>query len=235
MTVKPFVLLYILAQMYIFLLFLDHKNAVENYLQSIKSPENNVNVAVAKLLFLGPSFQGKTVTRLRLTKNITNLSSNPSYDKSNTQMSEQTIVTCKNVHRGVVLAAEEGDDWEVVERIEQEVEMFIRNKSTHETQLDLSGGHAKSTPKYIPNEESKTEDELEQESLSSSTKEVVPSPSTTSVHLEDISHDLPPSNSIILSGESVQASAESILKKKLGTCSLNNYATQHLTLNGCNC
>ena len=48
--------------------------SVDQYMSAIKS-DDVVNVMVAKLIFLGPSMQGKTVTRQRLTKAIKNISS----------------------------------------------------------------------------------------------------------------------------------------------------------------
>ena len=175
-----------------------------------------MNVAVAKLLFLGPSLQGKTVTRKRLTKMITNLSLDPSDDMSNTGISEQTtVITCKNLHQGVILAAEEGDDWKVVEDIEQEVEMFIHTESMQKSKSDPSDCHVESTQKYIPNETLKPEHCSEQISLGS-TAEKVPSSSPSSVHPEIETHGLAPTSSK-LSAEPVHLSAESIfhfLQKK---------------------
>ena len=48
--------------------------SVDQYMSALKS-DDVVNVMVAKLIFLGPSMQGKTVTRQRLTKAIKNISS----------------------------------------------------------------------------------------------------------------------------------------------------------------
>ncbi len=82
-----------------------------------------MEVAVAKLIFLGPSMQGKTVTRKRLTNVITNISSDKSEDESNTEISEQTTI-----HRSTILVTGE-EDWKIIENIEQEVEMFLEAKS----------------------------------------------------------------------------------------------------------
>ncbi len=99
-----------------------------------------MEVAVAKLIFLGPSMQGKTVTRKRLTNVITNISSETGEDKSNTGISEQTTVMCKNIHRSTILIAGE-KDWKIIN--EQEVEMFMEAKSrpkkgSKQTQSDSS-------------------------------------------------------------------------------------------------
>ncbi len=78
---------------------------------------------------------------------------------TNTGISEQTtVITCKNLYRGVILA-EEGDDWKVVEDIEQEVEMFINTKSTQKSTLNSS---VESSEQYIPDETLKTKDYPEQ-------------------------------------------------------------------------
>ncbi len=188
---------------------LDHKNTVENYLELIKSPENTVNVAVTKLLFLGPSLQGKTVTRKRLTKMIRNLSSDPSDDKSNTGICEQsTVITCKNLYRGVILAEEEGDDWKVVEDIEQEVETFINTQSIPKDKFDSS---VESPQQYIPNEALKTKESPEQNFLDPSVEEISSSP-PSSVHPETETHEkthvIVPSSE--LSVEEIQISPEYI-------------------------
>ncbi len=175
----------------------------------IKSPENTVNVAVTKLLFLGPSLQGKTVTRKRLTKIIRNLSSDPSDDKSNTGICEQsTVITCKNLYRGVILAEEEGDDWKVVEDIEQEVETFINTQSIPKDKFDSS---VESPQQYIPNETLKTKESPEQKSLNSSVEEISSSP-PSSVHPETETHENTHVNvpSSELSAEDIQISPEYI-------------------------
>ncbi len=175
----------------------------------IKSPENTVNVAVTKLLFLGPSLQGKTVTRKRLTKMIRNLSSDPSDDKSNTGICEQsTVITCKNLYRGVILAEEEGEDWKVVEDIEQEVETFINTQSIPKDKFDSS---VKSPQQYIPNETLNTKENPEQKSLDSSVEEISSS-SPSSVHPETETHEKTHVNvpSSELSVEDIQISPENI-------------------------
>ncbi len=171
----------------------------------IKSPENTVKVAVTKLLFLGPSLQGKTVTRKRLTKMIRNLSSDPSDDKSNTGICEQsTVITCKNLYRGVILTEEEGDDWKVVEDIEQEVETFINTQSIPKDKFDSSFD---SPQQYIPNETLKTKESPEQKNLDSSV-EVISSSPPPSVHSETDTHVIVPSSE--LSVEEIQISPQYI-------------------------
>ncbi len=172
----------------------------------IKSPENTVNVAVTKLLFLGPSLQGKTVTRKRLTKMIRNLSSDPSDDKSNTGICEQsTVITCKDIYRGVILAEEEGDDWKVAEDIEKEVEAFINTQSIPKDKFDSS---VESPQQYIPNETLKTKESPEQKSLDSSVEEISSSP-PPSVHSETETHEKTHVNvSSKLSVEDIQISHE---------------------------
>ena len=87
--------------------------SVNQYMSALKSGDV-VNVMVAKLIFLGPPMQGKTVTRQRLTKAIKNISS--SYlDKSNTGVSEQkTVIICKDMLSATALAIDD-DDWTTVE------------------------------------------------------------------------------------------------------------------------
>ena len=73
-----------------------------------------VNVMVAKLIFLGPPMQGKTVTRQRLTKAIKNISSSD-LDNSNTGISEQTtVIICKDMLSATALAIDD-DDWTTVD------------------------------------------------------------------------------------------------------------------------
>ena len=111
------------------LCFTDHKDSVDNYLSALKKSdkENIIDVMVAKLVFLGPSMQGKTVTRQRLTKAMVNIKSNCP-DKCNTGVSEQSTVTfCKNTVRTAVLA--DNDDWEVI-NIEEECQLFLNTMDT---------------------------------------------------------------------------------------------------------
>ncbi len=141
---------------------------------------------------------------MRLTKIIRNLSWDPSDDMSNTGISEQTtVITCKNVYRGVILD-EEGDDWKVVEDIEQEVEMFINTESTQKSTLDSS---VESSEQYILDETLKTKDYPEQKKLDSSV-EVISSSPAPSVHPETETHVNVPSNE--LSAEDNQISPEII-------------------------
>ena len=124
------------------LCFTDHKDSVDNYLSALKKSdkENIIDVMVAKLVFLGPSMQGKTVTRQRLTKAMVNIKSNCP-DKSNTGVSEQSTVTfCKDTVRTAVLA--DNDDWEVI-NIEEECQFFIK---TMDTRTAVSEGSLHSIP-----------------------------------------------------------------------------------------
>ena len=90
-----------------------------------------VNVMVAKLIFLGPSMQGKTVTRQRLTKAIKNISSSD-IDKSNTGVSEQTtVIICKDMLSATALAIDD-DNWITVD-VEEETQ-FCLNVSKTETE-----------------------------------------------------------------------------------------------------
>ena len=82
-----------------------------------------VNVMVAKLIFLGPPMQGKTVTRQRLTKAIKNISSSD-LDNSNTGISEQTtVIICKNMLSATVLAIDD-DDWTTID-VEEETRFCL--------------------------------------------------------------------------------------------------------------
>ena len=111
------------------LCFTDYKDSVDNYLSALKKSdkENIIDVMVAKLVFLGPSMQGETVTRQRLTKAMVNIKSNCP-DKSNTGVSEQSTVTfCKDTVRTAVLA--DNDDWEVI-NIEEECQFFLNTMDT---------------------------------------------------------------------------------------------------------
>ena len=124
------------------LFFTDHKDSVDNYLSALKKSdkENIIDVMVAKLVFLGPSMQGKTVTRQRLTKVMVNIKSNCP-DKTNTGVSEQSAVTfCKDTVRTAVLA--DNDDWKVID-IEEECQFFI---NTMDTRTAVSEGSLHSIP-----------------------------------------------------------------------------------------
>ena len=125
------------------LCFTDHKDSVDNYLSALKKSdkENIIDVMVAKLVFLGPSLQGKTVTRQRLTKAIVNIKESNCPDESNTGVSEQSTVTfCKDTVRTAVLA--DNDDWEVI-NIEEECQFFIK---TMDTRTAVSEGSLHSIP-----------------------------------------------------------------------------------------
>ena len=88
-----------------------------------------VNVMVAKLIFLGPPMQGKTVTRQRLTKAIKNISSSD-VDKSNTGVSEQTtVIICKDMLSATALAIDD-DEWTTVDVGEEK--LFCLNVSQTE-------------------------------------------------------------------------------------------------------
>ena len=90
--------------------------------------ENIIDVMAAKLVFLGPSMQGKTVTRQRLTKSMVNIKSN-SLDKSNTGVSEQsTVIICKDSVCTAVLAKND-EDWKVI-NIGEECQFFLNTRDT---------------------------------------------------------------------------------------------------------
>ena len=103
-------------------------------MSALKS-DDVVNVMVAKLIFLGPSMQGKTVTRQRLTKAIKNISSSKaiknisssSFDKSNTGVSEQsTVIICNDMLHATAIAKDDSD-WMPID-IEEET-LFCLNVS----------------------------------------------------------------------------------------------------------
>ena len=97
-----------------------------------------VNIMVAKLIFLGPSMQGKTVTRQRLTKAIKNISSSD-LDKSNTGVSEQsTVIICKDMLSATALAIDD-DDWTTVD-VEDETQ-FCLNVSRTEFEVTSHTKH----------------------------------------------------------------------------------------------
>ena len=89
---------------------LEQKTSVDNYLSALDSNTDNiVDIVVGKLIFLGPSMQGKTVTRLRLTKIIKNISSSE-YDKTNTGVCEQgAVIITKDMKHEIALV--KNDDW----------------------------------------------------------------------------------------------------------------------------
>ena len=89
---------------------LEHKTSVDNYLSALESNTDNiVDIVVGKLIFLGPSMQGKTVTRLRLAKIIKNISSSE-YDKTNTGVCEQnTVIITKDMKHEMALV--KNGDW----------------------------------------------------------------------------------------------------------------------------
>ena len=120
---------------------LDHVMSVDQYRSALKS-DDIVNVMVAKLIFLGPSMQGKTVTRHRLTKAIKNISSS-SFDKSNTGVSEQsTVIICKDMLQATAIAKDDGE-WMTID-IEKEI-LFCLNV-LRETQVISHTEHAVSVP-----------------------------------------------------------------------------------------
>ncbi len=99
---------------------------MDRYLSALKSPKDDIlDVIVAKLIFLGASLQGKTVTRERLTKIIKNLFSNPDRDASNTGVSEQSTVMAR-----VTALADGEDNWRVID-IEDEF-LLCMNRPTSE-------------------------------------------------------------------------------------------------------
>ena len=87
---------------------------MDNYLSALSNKDNIVDVMVSKLIFLGPSMQGKTVTRQRLTKVIKNIASD-NLDESNTGVSEQnTVLICKQITHATALARDD-NDWIILD------------------------------------------------------------------------------------------------------------------------
>ena len=106
-----------------FFTFADHKQSVDNYLSAISNKDNTVDVVVGKLIFLGPSMQGKTVTHQRLTKAIKNIASG-NLDKSNTGVSEQdTVLICKSVAHSTAFG-EDDKDWTIID-LEDECLLYL--------------------------------------------------------------------------------------------------------------
>ncbi len=87
------------------------------YLSALESSKEDIwDAMVAKLIFLGPSLQGKTVTRERLTKIIKNIFSDQNRDASNTGVSEQsTVMVSKKDYVRVTVIADSEDNWSVVD------------------------------------------------------------------------------------------------------------------------
>ena len=112
-----------------FFTFVDHKQSVDNYLSAISNKDNIVDVMVAKLIFLGPPMQGKTVTRQRMTKAIKNIASDKDkLDKSNTGVSEQDTVLIKSVTHSTALARDD-NDWSIVD-LERECLLCLEPSQT---------------------------------------------------------------------------------------------------------
>ena len=114
---------------------------MDNYLSAISNKDNTVDVMVAKLIFLGPSMQGKTVTHQRITKAIKNIASEKDkLDKSNTGVSEQdTILICKSVTHSTALARDD-NDWTIID-LENECLLCLepsQTKSEVPSQLEHS-------------------------------------------------------------------------------------------------
>ena len=112
---------------------------MDNYLSALSNKDNIVDVMVAKLIFLGPSMQGKTVTRQRITKGIKNIASD-NLDKSNTGVSEQnTVLICKRITHATALARDD-NDWTMID-VEDECLFCLepsRTKSEVPPQLESS-------------------------------------------------------------------------------------------------
>ncbi len=105
---------------------------MDRYLSALKSSENDIlDVMVAKLIFLGPSLQGKTVTRQRLTKIIKNIFSNQGKDASNTGVSEQSTVMVSNKdYVRTTAIADSDDNWSVVDIDDEFIMCMNMNTST---------------------------------------------------------------------------------------------------------
>ena len=119
----------------------DHKQSVDNYLSALSSKDNIVDVMVGKLIFLGPSMQGKTVTRQRLTKAIKNIASEKDkLDKSNAGVSEpDTVLIGKSVTHSTALACDD-NDWTTID-VEDECLFCLevsQTKSEDPSQIELS-------------------------------------------------------------------------------------------------
>ena len=105
--------------------FLDHKISVDTYLSALKSHRKDIaDIMVAKLIFLGPSMQGKSVTRQRLTNVIKNIKSN-NRDESNTGISEQSTVICKDTVHITAFTANDGT-WREI-GIEEECQLCLNS------------------------------------------------------------------------------------------------------------
>ena len=114
---------------------------MDNYLSAISNKDNVVKVMVAKLIFLGPSLQGKTVTRQRLTKAIENLASEKDkLDKSNTGVSEQdTVLISKSVTHSTAYVSDD-NDWTIID-LEDECLLCLeplQTKSEDPSQMEQS-------------------------------------------------------------------------------------------------
>ena len=107
--------------------FIDHKISVDTYLSALKSHKEDIaDIMVAKLIFLGPSLQGKTVTRQRLTNVIKNIiSSTGNRDESNTGVSEQSTVICKDTVHITAFTANDGT-WREI-GIEEECQLCLNS------------------------------------------------------------------------------------------------------------
>ena len=114
---------------------------MDNYLSAISNKDNVVKIMVAKLIFLGPSLQGKTVTRQRLTKAIENLASEKDkLDKSNTGVSEQdTVLISKSVIHSTAFVSDD-NDWTIID-LEDECLLCLeplQTKSEDPSQMEQS-------------------------------------------------------------------------------------------------
>ena len=129
---------------------------MDNYLSALSNKDNIVDVMVAKLIFLGPSMQGKTVTRQRLTKAIKNIASD-NLDKSNTGVSEQnTVLICKPITCATALARDD-NDWEILD-IEDECLFCLEPSQTKSEPQLVTGREVGKSPspkrkKIIPSSE----------------------------------------------------------------------------------
>ena len=97
-----------MSNVFFYLSFLDHIISVDTYLSALESHKEDIaDIMEAKLIFLGPSMQGKSVTCQRLTSVMKNIKSS-SRDESNTGVSEQSTVICKDTVHNTAFTANDG-------------------------------------------------------------------------------------------------------------------------------
>ncbi len=131
---------------------------MDRYLSALESSKDDIlDAMVAKLIFLGPSLQGKTVTRQRLTKVIKNIFSNRDRDASNTGVSEQsTVMVFKKDYVRVTAMADSEDNWSVVD-IEDEFLLCMSMSTGRVKHLQFHVGEKLFSPSTIHNDGRKKE------------------------------------------------------------------------------